>query len=131
MSKEINLFEVASRQKLRFMTNKGLVTVEDLWDLPLSVVDATAQNVKAQLDEVQGESFLRNRKEVDKNTENALRLEVLKYIINVRQDEDEIKVIAREKAARRRQLIDLLAQRDAEADSKMTREDILKELEGL
>jgi hypothetical protein len=30
-----NLFERATRLKLRFSTNKNEITVEDLWELPL------------------------------------------------------------------------------------------------
>ena len=30
-----NLFEVAARKKYRFDSQKGLLSVEELWDLPL------------------------------------------------------------------------------------------------
>jgi hypothetical protein len=44
---ENNLFEKASRLKLRFSSPAGLLTVEDLWDLPLS-----AQAKVANLDDI-------------------------------------------------------------------------------
>ena len=34
MSKETNVFEIATRKKYRFPF-KGMITVEDLWDLSL------------------------------------------------------------------------------------------------
>ena len=35
MSNEINLFEYATRYDVRFQTVKGVITVGQLWDLPL------------------------------------------------------------------------------------------------
>lgn len=32
----ISIFEQASRQKLRFETSAGKLSIEDLWDLPLT-----------------------------------------------------------------------------------------------
>ena len=41
-----NLFEKASKMKLRFSTTKGVLSTEDLWDLSLESLDRIAKNLK-------------------------------------------------------------------------------------
>ena len=40
-----NLFEQAARKKIRFSTPKGQLLAEDLWDLPLTQLDAVARGL--------------------------------------------------------------------------------------
>ena len=43
----MNIFEQATRAKIRFSTPVGMLSVEDLWDLPL-----TSARARANLDDV-------------------------------------------------------------------------------
>lgn len=129
MSKEINLFEKASRVRVRFDSRKGQVTLEDLWTLPLSVVDEIAVATDKVVNATQTESFISNVKTVSEM--DVLRLDLLKHIIAVRLVEAEEKQKARLVADRKAHLLSLLAEKEAEADQKLSREDILKELESL
>ena len=58
------MFEKAARLKLRFDTSKGLVTVEDLFDLPLTVrnggasLDNIAKGIARLIRETETESFV-------------------------------------------------------------------------
>lgn len=53
-----NIFERASRKKLTFSTHKGTLSVGDLWDLPLSDLDAIAKNFNKAIKESSEESFV-------------------------------------------------------------------------
>lgn len=44
-----NIFEQAVRQKLRFQTVRGLLTVEQLWDLPLDKGEVNLYQIATEL----------------------------------------------------------------------------------
>lgn len=106
-----NIFEVASRAKLRFETSKGLLSVEDLWDLPLT------HETKANLDQLAGAlhrelkqsedvvSFVKPVSTTKLNT-TQLKFDVVKYIIDIKVGERDA---AAQKAARSAQKQELLA----------------------
>ena len=45
----MNLFEIASRKKLRIPTTKGDLTVEQLWDLPLKSTGLSLDKIAIDL----------------------------------------------------------------------------------
>ena len=53
-------FKLASQQKLRFKTNKGDLSTEQLWDLSLEDLDALAVALEAQHKQSAKKSFLVN-----------------------------------------------------------------------
>lgn len=126
------LFELATRQKLRFASPKGLLTTEDLWDLPMTgntSLDTVSKLANRDVKVSAEESFVVDATPV--NDIAVLKLDVLKHIIAVRKAEQAARMAAQEKADRRRKLLYLLAEKDNEKDAAMTREEILKELESL
>lgn len=126
------LFELATRQKLRFSSPKGLLTVEDLWDLPMtgnSSLDTVSKLANRDVKVSAEESFVADATPVNETA--VLKLDVLKHIIAVRKAEQATRLAAQEKAERRRKLLGLLAKQDEAKDEAMSREEILKELESL
>lgn len=126
------LFELATRQKLRFASPKGLLATEDLWDLPMTgntSLDTVSKLANRDVKVSAEESFVVDATPV--NDIAVLKLDVLKHIIAVRKAEQAARMAAQEKADRRRKLLDLLAEKDNEKDAAMSREEILKELESL
>lgn len=95
------LFERASRLKLRFATNRGLVSSEDLWDVPLtstvnSSLDSIAKGLNKSIKESEEESFVVKRS--DANTILDLQFEIVKHVIKVRISDNAAKLdISRKK----------------------------------
>lgn len=123
------MFEKASRIKLRYSTNRGVLSVEDLWDLSLEQLDPIAINLNKRLKESQTESFIKTR--TKDTTELELKFNIVKHIIDVKLQEQEERIVAAEKKARRQKILDLMAKKqDAELESK-SYEELAKELEAL
>lgn len=109
----VNIFEQASRMKLRFDTSVGRVSVEDLWDLPLSSsnkpnLDAIAVDLNRALKGTE-ESFVRN---VKKDALLQLKFDIVKHVIDTRVAENAAKTEAAQKQAQRDKLDDLIARKE-------------------
>lgn len=116
MTNETNIFEVATRQKYRF-PYKGSISVEDLWDLPLTALDSIFKTLNAEAKQAQEESLLETKSKKDEETE--IKIEIIRHIVSVKQAEAE----AREKAKTNKEMKQRLL------EIKAARED--KRLEGL
>lgn len=84
------MFKEAARRKLRFSTVKGLISVEDLYDIPLTSRDRfnlndIAKNVYSSIKESIEVDFVSKTTSVDSDDE--LKLNILKDIIKDKQDE--------------------------------------------
>lgn len=127
-----NVFKEAARRKLRFNTGTGLITSEDLWDLPLVKLDAMA----VKLDEGQAsgsKSFRRNpdRKINTQQLEDRLRIQVIAEVIASKEDENEAKATAADKKARTEFLERLLEKKRLDQLEGLSTEEIEKELAAL
>ncbi len=113
------MFERASRLKLRFDTRQGQLSVEDLWDLPL-----TSSSGRANLDEIaislykrlQGQtetlSFVRAGAVADER--GQLAFDIVKHVIDVRQEENKAAADRRAKAEKKQQILGLIARKEEE-----------------
>lgn len=89
-----NIFLQASRLKLRFPSNKGELTTEQLWDLPLSSktgfdLDSVARAVYSQMNAVAGPGFVAVRSNPLKD-KLELSLEIVKHVIATKMAENEV-----------------------------------------
>lgn len=119
------MFEKATRKKLRFNTANGLLSVEDLWDLPLTHLDKLAVSINKQIKEVGEESFISNKRVPENLT---LSFDIVKHVIEVKLAEAEAKKIASERKAKREKLLSIIEQKQNEADLTKSIDDLRKEL---
>lgn len=112
-----NMFENASRMRLRFESKVGLLTLEDLWQLPLqsktkASLDEIAIGLKKALGEC-NESFV---EAVSIGVgELETKFELVKYIISVRLSENAEKLTQQQNAEKRELLKQLIAQKKNDA----------------
>jgi hypothetical protein len=121
------MFEQASRFKLRFDSPKGLLTTEDLWDLPLTSpsgnrahLDAIAMSLYRQTrDAAEVVSFVNPTAESREKSELELRLAIVKHVIDVKLAERDALQAAAERRDKKQRLLELIARKqDEELSSK-------------
>lgn len=106
------MFKQASKMKLRFATSKGNLSVEDLWDLSLPVLDKLAVSYDEELAKSPRKSFITN--DTPSNTELELKFNIVKEIITDKLKEKADRETAKNKAAEKARLTELLAKKQSE-----------------
>lgn len=129
MSNSANLFEVASRRKLRFDSKHGKITVEELWDLSLESIDSIAVALNNKIKTTETVSFVSNVSSV--NTEDKLKFDIVIHIINTRKAESDALRDRQLKAERARTIRAELSRRKEDAIKTKSDEDLQKELDEL
>lgn len=102
----MNIFEKATRLKLRFQSTRGMLTVEDLWDIELTSLDKLAIIYKKRLG--RSESFLDTE---DKDELTELSFELCKYIIEARLQEAKEKEDAKAAYDRKQKILSLISEK--------------------
>ena len=101
------MFEKASRLQLRFNVAKGNVSVEDLWDLDVKILDSLFKTLNAEVKVTEEESLLATR--TTANTTLSLKIDIVKYIVNARLVEAEVSKNSKATAERKQELLAALA----------------------
>lgn len=123
-----NIFEKASRAKLRFPTTRGNLSVEQLWDLPLDKGEVNLYNLaQGLLEEVTDKpveklSFFSKAVTVDETAE--LKFEIVKHIVTTRVAEAEAQQTEAIKRTQRQELDALIAAKKAEAKQGLSLEEL-------
>lgn len=120
------MFKQATKQKLRFATNKGYLSVEDLWDLSLPSLDKIAVALDEELAKSPRKSFITDN--TPKNDELELKFNIVKEIIATKMKEKADKEIAKDKAAEKARLTELLAKKRSEKLESLSEEELMKRL---
>lgn len=124
------MFEKAARIKLRFESNKGLLTAEDLFDLPLTSnsgranLDDIAKALHKKLKSGEDVSFVLKDKKSDETVQLAFDI-VIHVIIVKMAEADEARKQA-ENRDRKQQLMAIIAQKESEQLADMDLDELKK-----
>lgn len=126
---DLNIFEQASRQQLRFETARGLLTTEQLWAMPLTgtvSLDTLAVSLDKAIREMPARSFVVSSTPANKVLE--LQFSIVKHIIDVRVCENTEKTNRQVKAQQRKMVQEQIAVKENEALLSGSVEELRKRL---
>jgi hypothetical protein len=132
-----DLFEKASRQKLRFASPLGGqgLSVEELWDLPINPpprrgavanLADIARDLNRQLKESSNDDlpFLSNTKKADATTQ--LAFDIVKHVVETKKAEAEKAAEKASDAGKKQQILALIAAKEAEQLGGQSLEELRK-----
>lgn len=106
-----NIFEAATKEKYRFPF-KGMISVEDLWDLKLQYLDSVFKALNKQKKQNDEESLLQVKTAEDQELDN--KIQIVKYIVKFKQEEIEERLQAKDKKEYNQKLLELIERKQNE-----------------
>lgn len=127
-----DLFVTASRQAWRFPSTRGELTTEQLWSMPLLAkngfdLNSVARSLNQEVKDLGEESFVETRSNPARSTAEG-KLELVKSIIAVRQEENRLAEQRAQRAVERARILDALAARENEELTKASKDELLARL---
>lgn len=123
-----NIFEYATRNKVRF-SFRGLISVEDLWDLSLTNLDSIYKELNKQSKQSEEESLLNIKTQEDELLN--VQIEIVKYIVSVKLAEKEAREKASAKKAQKQKIMSIIAAKQDEELQNSSIDDLQKMLDEL
>lgn len=107
------MFDKATRAKLRFTTQSGLIGVEQLWDLSLNKLNDIAKDLNRQIKQAgEVEDFISETSAVDGRLQ--LSFDVVKHIIAVKLAERDETLNAASKREHNQAILELIKKKQQE-----------------
>ena len=128
----MNIFEYATRNKIRFTTERGNLTVEDLWDLPLIStrglsLDQVGRDLRKAIRENEEESLVEVYNPIE--NEMTIMFNIVKHIIDTKQQENINRKNKAEKDLKIKKLEEILARKTEDSLNELSIDDIQAEIE--
>lgn len=124
----MNIFERAVREKTRF-NFKGLISVEDLWDLSLESLDSIYGNLSSDLDALPKKSLLSAN--TQQRDEIEFKQSIIKHIVETKQAEAEAVKQYKANSAKKQMILDIIAAKQNEQYQEMSIDDLKRLAESL
>lgn len=123
-----SIFEYATRNKVRF-SFRGLISVEDLWDLSLTNLDSIYKELNKQSKQSEEESLLNIKTQEDELLN--VQIEIVKHIVSVKLAEKEAREKASAKKAQKQKIMSIIAAKQDEALQNSSIDELQKMLDEL
>lgn len=107
------MYKEALQKKLRFKTNKGMITTEDLFDLSLQNLNTLAIMLDKKISEAPKKSFIEELP-VEEN-DDELRFSIVKDVINIKLKARKDNINRAQIDARNKRIAELIAKKEDEA----------------
>jgi len=121
------MFELAVRSKMRFPF-KGVISVEDLWDLSAENLNSIFKQLNAQAKQANEESLLEKRTEEDEILDT--KIEIVRYIVGVKVAEEAARKSAVAKRLKDQKILAIISDKqDADLQGKSI-EELMAMLDG-
>jgi hypothetical protein len=117
------MFEKGIRAKLRF-NFRGMLSIEDLYDLNVKSLDAIYKDLNSTYKTQKEESLLDVKNKEDEIL--ALKIEIIKYIVKTKLEEQEAREKAQENAAQRQKILKVISEKKDKELYDMPIEDLEK-----
>lgn len=128
MSKGTNIFEVATRNKYRF-PYRGQISVEDIWDLPVTELDKIFKTLNKQVKTSQEESLLETKSKEDEVLET--QIEIVRRIVSIKQQESNERLREIERKVQKQRIMEIMANKQDEALKGKSIDELQKMLDEL
>lgn len=131
----MTMFEVATRVKVRFLSVKGELSIEQLWDVPLRANDnynlnEIAKSISRNLHGMQEENFVDGAPSA-KLAKEQMKLDIVKHVIATKQEDERKAKDLADKRAERARLVEILANKQDEKLSGLSTEQIEKRIRAI
>ena len=107
------MYKEALQKKLRFKTNKGMITTEDLFDLSLQNLNTLAIMLDKKISEIPKKFFIEEFL-VEEN-DDELRFSIVKDVINIKLKARKDNINRAQIDARNKRIAELIAKKEDEA----------------
>lgn len=119
------MFEVAVRSKLRF-PYKGLVGVEDLWDLTPKNLDGIYKELNSEKKVTVEESLLETKNVEEQELD--MKIEIIKYIVATKISEQNEALLSSTKRAEQQKIAGIIERKKEKELEDMSVEELQKRL---
>ena len=120
-----NIFEMATRNKYRF-PYKGMISVEDLWDLNQTQLDSIYKALNKEIKANQEDSLMFSQTQTDLDLQ--AKIEIVRHIYTTKEQDAARRAVAAENAEKKRRILEILEQKQEDSLKNKSEDELLKML---